>query len=185
MEKKEDITNLVAEEVMLYLSHLDLVSKIKGEQKGVATEYSALSFGKPSVAKYEMTEDGIINADLDFSSVTWDYDYDNKVKEDINLDNEALNPMDTWKLMKGKNQIGFYRRLKTDMVDFDKLRNILSEKYGINFNLTYDEKIYSETKWNGSDGEEIDNRVVYHVIDSHMYMAGRAMNLEEESSFHL
>ena len=174
---------LVAEEVNQYLNHLQLISKIKGEVKGNAAKYSAFSFGKPTMANYVIGEDGTINVDLDFSSATWDYDYDKKIKADVDL---SKNPVpDSWKWMRGKQQRSFVNYIDPSMVDYKELSEVLAERYGINMNMTYDKKIYEETKWNGSDGEEIDNRVVYHVIDSHMYMAGRPMNLEEESSFHL
>ncbi len=175
-----DITELVADEIASYLYHLEIISKIKNETKGTVTEFSALSFGTPSSASFEITDDGIINVDFDFSSTAWDYDDDNKITEDVNLDVESLNMPDTWKWMRGKQQSRFDYKFKKGMFDTEALKAVLLQKYGINCNISYDEKVYSETRANGSDGMESEDRFVYFVVDSHMNVKGNTRYLNQD-----
>ena len=169
MRKNECVTkydsNLIAYEIRLYLEQLELLSLIIDEKKGDTKNYSSLSFGTPSNVKYEIMADGSIKVDLDFSSVAWTWNEDKNTKIDVNLDYEKNKPIDLWTWMRVKGN-GFIRKINKDVVDFDEVKDILKEKYGIECNFSYDEKTYSLTHTNGSDDMISSMRCVYYKVDS-------------------
>ncbi len=170
-------TNLVAREIVLFLKHLELVSKITNKENGDITNYCGFTFGKPAKGSYVLLEDGTINVDLDFSSDTWHWG-SKKEKIDTDLDGIKAN-IDTWKWM-NNNQEGFIRLLNIDMVDFEELKRILMEKYGIDFNVSYGERVFAETKVNGSEDRISSAVCIFNVIDSHMVINGNVKQLISE-----
>ena len=168
-------TNLVAIEIVLLLKHLELISRITNKENGEITEYSSLSFGTPSKGFYSLLDDGTIDIDLDFSSNTWHWGSKKDTKIDVDLD-KVETDIDTYDWM-NNHQKGFIRLLNKDMVDFEELKKILMERYGIDFNISYDEKVYAETKTNGSEDRVSSAVCIYNVIDSHMIIKGNIKQL--------
>ena len=78
------------------------------------------------------------------------------------------------------NQEGFIRLLNIDMVDFEELKRILMEKYGIDFNVSYGERVFAETKVNGSEDRISSAVCIFNVIDSHMAINGNVKQLISE-----
>ena len=172
-------SNLVAQEIVLYLTKIALLSKIKGENSGSVTNDTSFTFGKPSKADYVLNEDGTLDVEISFSSNTWHWASNDETQNvDVNLD-LIEEKIDTFKWM-NNHQKGFNRLLKRDCVDFEELRNILFNKYGIAFELSYDEKTYSETRWNGSDDNYSSAVAIFNVINSEIFIRGNVKNLIEQ-----
>ena len=182
---KETKVGLIVDEIKLYLDHLNLIAGITGKKTGDATEYSALSFGKPTAVTYRIDEDGNIIVDLNFSTINWEWNDDENFKADVDLDYaEHVNKIyTTW--MKHHASV-FNRKFKFDFTDFNAVGDILKEKYGIDFRLYYEEKTYSKTHVNGSEDRMSESRCVYYNVNSHMFLRGKVKKLDfDESSEYL
>lgn len=176
---------LVAEEIKLLLARLKILSMVKRIKKGSVTEYGALSFGIPASAQFEIVDDGVINVDIDFSSVNWEWENDDSVKADVDLDTVNDPGIAYWLWMNNNEHKGFTHRLNKDVVNFDMLKAILKQKYDIDFDLSCDEKTYSKKHMSGTDDIVSENRCIYYKVDSHMHISGNLKNLaynqEQES----
>ena len=174
---REQKVELVADEIKLYLEHLNLIAGITGKQTGDATSYSAFSFGKPTKVEYQLDEEGNMLANLDFSTINWDWNNDENFHADVDLDHEehGYEIYTDWM----RNHSGeFSRNINLGLVDFDAVKECLNEKYGIDFSLSYDEKTYSKTHVNGSEDYVSENRCVYYKVDSQMYLKGKVQRLD-------
>lgn len=176
-EKRKLKTELLAQEIRAYLENLILISKIREDNKGDVTNRSVLSFGAPTTARYELTDDGKINAWLDFSSVAWAWDDGKNQEVDVNLDlpENHVDNLWTWRI---NNHRGFIHTIDKDAVDFEALKEELREKYGIDCGFSYDEKVYSKTYTNGSEDRVSTDRCNYYRIDSNMFVSGMVKDLE-------
>lgn len=142
---------LTAEEIYNYLRHVEIVSLMNNEAKGDVSKYSVFSFGTAASADFTIDEEDKYVVNVDFSSQVRRYPSEQK-RLDYNIDYKS--------------------------VDFEAVKEILMNKYGIEFGLSYDEKVNTETVWNGSGDMETSYDMTNYNIDSHMIVRGRTKDKE-------
>jgi len=170
-------TSLIADEIHNYLCHLAILSNINCKEEGEVGVYSALSFGTPSSAKYSIVDDSIC-VDLDFSSCTWDIDFDGTQLLENRISKISNYEMSR-KTLYGKRNRGFINLLDKDFVDFNELSNVLLEKYGISLNLSYNSNVYYSDMTYGSEDRESTLNYVSYEITSHMMLQGKVPSLRK------
>ena len=183
MDKKVFSSELIADEIKLYLEHLDLISRNLNEKEGNVTDYSNLSFGKATDAKYKISDDDYINALLNFSTATWEWDdKENPKTVDVDLDAQENRYMyNTIMIFTQCHNNGFIRTIDKDSVNFEEVKNILMEKYGIELVFSYTEKTYAKTYTNGSDNIISRDRAISYIVDSHLFLRGKVKTFEKKS----
>ena len=155
IDEKTIRTNLVVDEVYNYIQHLGLIAGITGQTVGDATKYSVFTFGSAVKANYALDAEGNITVDADFSTEASRYPGETKT---------------------------FDRRINPDLADFNEVRRVLMEKYGVEFGLSYEDEQYTIAETNGSGDMISTVDKTHYNIKSHMAIRGRLLNQELEST---